>query len=422
MSDKPEKPAEESAKSVDTAQTDKKATGKDIAEPAKTDSAESKADQKNKNPGGEKATENKPPEDKSGKQKQEKPAKQAPEKTTPKPRRKFPWFGLFNFLLIIALIAAAAYYWKQQQKIEAEKQAAFDNLKQQIATKAESNQLQSKIRPLESALGDLGKRLQNLQQHQQEIQESTEKLYELFGRDENGWKLAEVEYLMRIAQYKLILENDFEGAALTLQAASDRIGETGDMGLLPVRVKISEEIAELKTRSRPDLVGMTLKLSQLGQQIRSLTPGFKAQPVDSPKAEVIDEVAENLPDRVRNFLSSLVSVKRGVEMAPTNTEALIINISEKLEDNLKLTRWTVLERDASQYKRLMKENVELFEQFYNLDDAANDDFYSQLQALQKAEIKPEKPDISGSQQMLRKIITKRENADQELINGDGDNV
>jgi uroporphyrin-3 C-methyltransferase len=409
MSDKSEKPAEESAKSTGTVQSDKEAPGKDIVEQAKVESAKTRPAKKNNNPTGEKPVE-------------DKPAKKETEKTPPQPRRKIPWFGLFNFLLIIALIAAAAYYWQQQQKIEAEKLAAFDNLKQQVATKAESNQLQSELRPLESGLTDLDKRLEQLQEQQQAIQESTETLYELFGRDENGWKLAEVEYLMRIAQHKLILENDFEGAAATLQAASNRIADTGDLGLLPVRVQISEEIAELKTRRRPDLVGMTLKLSQLGQQVRSLTPGFIAQPVDSPNAEVIDDVAANLPDRVRNFLSSLVSVKSGVDMPPTNTEALIINISEKLEDNLKLTRWSVLERDAFQYKRLMKENVELFEQFYNLDDAANNDFYSQLQSLQKAEIKPEKPDISGSQQMLRKIITKRENADQELNNGDGDNV
>ena len=347
MSDKSEKPAEETAKSADSAQTDKKATGKDIAEPAKAGGAETKNGGKSKDPGAEKQTGDKP-----ASQKEPEQPKQEPGKPSPVPRRKFPWFGLFNFLLIIVLIAAAAYYWKQQQKIEAEKQAAFDNLKNQVASKAESGQLQSSLRPLESALNDLDERLKQLQTHQQELQASTEKLYELFGRDENGWKLAEVEYLMRIAQHKLILENDFEGAAATLQAASDRIGDTGDPGLLPVRVKISEEIAELKTRSRPDLVGMTLKLSQLGQQVRSLKPGFKAQPVDSSKPEIIDEVAENLPDRVRNFLSSLVSVKRGVEMPPTNTEALIINISEKLEDNLKLTRWAVLDRDAFQYKRL----------------------------------------------------------------------
>lgn len=352
----------------------------------------------------------------------ENPVKEKSSEQPAKKRRGLPWFGIFNFLLILGLVAAAAYYWQLQQKTEAEKQAAFDALKQQVSSKAETSQLQTSIRPLESGLSELINRLEQLQKHQQELQESSEKLYELFGRDENAWQLAEVEYLMRIAQHKLILENDFEGAAVTLQAASDRIATTGDMGLLPVRVKISDEIAELKTRRRPDLVGMTLKLAQLGQQVRYLKPGFKVENLPSSSAEVKSgEPDPNIRQRVVDFFKSLVSVKRDVEMAPTKTEALVINVPEKLEDNLKLSRWSVLERDAFQYKRLMKENVELFSQFYNLDDAANNDFYSQLLTLQQAELKPEKPDISGSLDMLRKIISKREQNEEQLDSGEVNN-
>lgn len=354
-----------------------------------------------------------------------------PEQTTdeqpPRSRRGFPWFGLFNFLLIIGLIAAAAYYWQLQQKTEAEKQAAFNTLKKQIANKADSSQIQSQLqpelRPLESGLAELTSRIEQLQQHQKDLQASSEKLYELFGRDENGWQLAEVEYLMRIAQHKLILENDFEGAAITLQAASDRIATTGDMGLLPVRVKINDEIAELKTRRRADLVGMTLKLSQLAQQIRVLTPGFQPQIQTGGGSDIVVVPNQDIGwlDQAETFVRSLVSIKRDTEAVPTQTEALIINVSEKLEDNLKLTRWAVLERDAFQYQRLMKENIELFQQFFNLDDAANNDFYSQLLELQKAEIKPEKPDINGSLEMLKKIISRRDEA-EKILSEDADNV
>ena len=342
-------------------------------------------------------------------------------KESTRTRRGFPWFGVFNFLLILALAAGAGYYWQLQRKTEVEKQAAFLALKQQVASKAESSQIQSGIRPLQSGMNEIAQRIEALQQHQKDLQASSEKLYELFGRDESGWQLAEVEYLMRIAQHKLILENDFEGAAITLQAASDRIASTGDLGLLPVRVKISDEIAELKTRKRADLVGMTLKLSQLAQQIRRLKPGFQPRIDESPEAVATPDQEASIEDQVKTFFSSLVSVKRDTTMLPTQTEALIIDVDQTLEDNLKLTRWSVLERDAFQYSRLMKENVELFQQYYNLDNAANHDFYSQLQDLQKAEIKPEKPDINGSLEMLRRIITKRVEA-EKITSEDADNV
>ena len=345
--------------------------------------------------------------------------------STPKPakaKRGIPWLGIFNLLLILGLIAAAGYYWQLQQKTEVEKQAAFDALKQQIASKADSNKIPN-LRPLETGLGEITSRIEQLQAHQADLQASSEKLYELFGRDENGWQLAEVEYLMRIAQHKLILENDFEGAAVTLQAASDRIATTGDMGLLPVRVKISDEIAELKTRRRADLVGMTLKLSQLGQQIRGLKPGFQPRVNETAEttAPITASEEPSIEEQVKTFLSSLVSVKRETSMPPTQTEALIINVGETLEDNLKLTRWSVLERDAFQFNRLMKENIELFEGYYNLDDAANHDFYTQMKELQKAEIKPEKPDINGSLEMLKKIISKREDNVEEVSSEDATN-
>ena len=352
--------------------------------------------------------------------------KPTPEKSK-QPRRGFPWFGLLNFLLILGLIAAAGYYWQLQQKTEAEKQDAFNALKEQIASKAESSQIQSGIRPLESGLAELVQRIEALHEHQKDLQASSEKLYELFGRDENSWQLAEVEYLMRIAQHKLILENDFEGAAITLQAASDRIATTGDMGLLPVRVKISDEIAVLKTRKRADLVGMTLKLSQLAQQIRVLKPGFQPrldEMVEVEEAMPVTEDAgllEKLKSYLVNFVNSLFKVKHDTTSPPTQTEALVLNVSEALEDSLKLTRWSVLERDAFQYRRLMQENINLFQQYYNLDDAANHDFYSQLQELQKAEIKPEKPDINGSLEMLKKIVSKRNDAVEEVPSEDANN-
>ena len=334
----------------------------------------------------------------------------------PKASRGFPYFGVFNLLLIIGIVAAAGYYWQAQQKTELLKNKTIAALQAQMGQKADASQLQELLSPLESGIGNSVSEIGELQRQQQALQETTEKLYELYGRDESDWQLAEVEYLMRIAQHKLFLENDFEGAAITLQAASDKIAATGDPGLLSVRVQIGDEIADLKTRARPDLVGMTLLLSQLGKQLRSLKPGY--QPSIETITEIVEPQAENLSDQtideqVISFISSLVTVRQN-EFEPTKTEALIVDVEEILETNLKLTRWTVLERDEFQYSQLMKENVEIFKQYYNLENAANSDFYNQLLELQKAEVKPQKPDISGSLEMLKRIISRRQQAPAEV--------
>lgn len=326
-----------------------------------------------------------------------------------------PWLGLFNLLLILALATAAGYFWRQQQRLDASYQADLAELRQQLAAKASSSSLKSSLQsglaPLKDELGELDSKVEELGQGQQSLRESSEKLYELYGRDKNDWQLAEVEYLMRVAQHKLILQNDFEGAAITLQAASDRSGLTGDPGLLPVRVKISEEIAELKTRERPDLVGMTLKLAQLGRQVRSLQPGFALR-VDEAMAPApaTDKLpADDWLGRFNAFINSLVTVRRE-STRPTEIEANVVDVADALEDNLKLARWAVLERNPAQYDLLLERSLRLFREFYDLDNAANHDFMTRLQELQKMVIKPEKPDITGSLRELQRILSQRENA------------
>ena len=327
----------------------------------------------------------------------------------PKPRRS--WFGLFNFLLILLLAGAAGYYWWQQQQVARDYETTIGELRQQMESKAGNARLDSSLSPLKGDIGSLGRKIDELGVEQQGLRESSEKLYELYGRDKNDWQLAEVEYLMRVAQHKLILQDDFEGAAITLQAASDRIALTGDPGLLPVRVMISEEIADLKTRKRADLVGMTLILAQLRRQVRVLEPGFALRVDETASEPQQVETSQDWFDRFNAFIDSLVKV-RNEATQPTEIEANIADVSETLEDNLKLARWAVLERDGRQYQRLIEQSLRLFREFYDLDNAANNDLMTQLQELQKMELKPEKPDITGSLRELLRILSQRETAPQ----------
>ncbi len=341
------------------------------------------------------------------------PPAETPPPVATRPRRS--WFGLFNLLLILALAGAAGYYWRQQQQLQAESEAAYQAdiaaLQRQIVDKASTSRLQSSLSPFKGEIAGLDRKLGELELGQQGLRESSEKLYQLFGRDKNDWQLAEVEYLMRVAQHKLILQNDFEGAAITLQAASDLIGFTADPGLLPVRVMISEEIADLKTRKRPDLVGMTLMLAQLGRQVRVLHPGFAIR-IDEPEAPVAETIAEDdWLGRFNAFVDSLVKIRKEAT-EPSEIEANVVDVADALEDNLKLARWAVLERDASQYRLLLDRSISLFREFYDLDNAANHDFMTQLQNLQKMVINPDKPDITGSLRELQRILSQRENAPQ----------
>lgn len=331
-----------------------------------------------------------------------------------KPRRSF--FSLFNFLLILALAGAGGYYYWLELQLKREYDQAFDEIERTLAAKADSARLDSAVAPLERDLAGVRDRLGGIEQTQASLEEkqaslevASEKLYELYGRDKNDWQLAEVEYLLRIAQHKLILQDDFAGAAVTLQAASDLIARTGDPGLLPVRVRISQEIADLKTRVRPDLVGVALTLAQLQAQVHALTPGFplrvdEAAPAPTPAEPAADA---SWRERVSTFFNSLVEVRQE-DTPPTPIEASVVNVGDAIIDNLKLARWAVLDRDNRQYRQLIDDSLRLFREFYDLDNAANADVLAQLERLAQTPLVADKPDISGSLLELQRILAQRE--------------
>ncbi len=331
-----------------------------------------------------------------------------------KPRRS--WLGFFNLLLIIAIMVGAYLYWQQELTARQLTNERFAELEQQLSTKLSQVDLSALFEADDNASNqrsELSSRLDELDSGQQALTQASEKLYELYGRDRNDWQLAEVEYLMRIAQHKLILEHDFEGAAMTLRVASEKIAEAADPGLLPVRVKISEEIAELKTRKRVDLVGITLTLTELERQLTRLQPGFavslpteNSEAPDTPEKSLLESSPKEVLARLNRFVDSLVRV-RYESTAPSATEATAIDVEETLRDWLKLARWAVLDRNENQYVQLMERAEQLFIGFYSQDKDENRDFLLQLTELKELGLTADKPDISGSLFLMRKVLQQR---------------
>ncbi len=143
-------------------------------------------------------------------------------------------------------------------------------------------------------------------------------------------------------------------------------------------------------------------------------PGSPVRIDETLSEPVAIEAAQDWFERFRVFIDSLVKV-RNVVTEPSEIEANIVAVGETLQDNLKLARWAVLERDARQYQLLLEQSLRLFGEFYDLDNAANNEFMTQLQELQKMVLKPEKPDITGSLYELQRILSQRENAPPAVL-------
>lgn len=96
------------------------------------------------------------------------------------------------------------------------------------------------------------------------------KLNRLSNTTKEDWKLAEAEYLIRLANQRLLLESDNLGAATLLINADDILNELKDPLVFSTRKALAKDIQALKSVSVFDLEGAYLKLNALYENVETL--------------------------------------------------------------------------------------------------------------------------------------------------------
>ncbi|TYL48633.1 uroporphyrinogen-III C-methyltransferase [Marinomonas sp. IMCC 4694] len=96
------------------------------------------------------------------------------------------------------------------------------------------------------------------------------KMSRLGNTTKEDWKLAEAEYLIRLANQRLLLESDNVGAATLLINADDILNELKDPLVFSTRKALAKDIQALKSISQFDLEGAYLKLNALYESVETL--------------------------------------------------------------------------------------------------------------------------------------------------------
>ncbi|MDN3522714.1 uroporphyrinogen-III C-methyltransferase [Halomonas ramblicola] len=330
--------------------------------------------------------------------------------------------GVVALVLVILLaIAAALFGWQAWQKLDAQ-QARIGELESrtsEAATATDLADLQERFEAAESereaALEEAIETLQGeFADYRGEVDDTLDQvLAELASEqetDERDWLHAEAAYLLRLANQRLQLERDVEGAAALLRTADARLREADNPALVPVRREISSELAALDAVPRVDRTGLWLALNAQQEQIAG-------QPLAQDVEEIVaDARLEEAPSgawqqqlsRFGQELKDLVTVRH-------HDEALEALISPEQESYLRQSVRLVIEQAQL---ALLKEEAELFEAsldkaltliegYYDTDASGVQSVLQRLRELKGEAVRPELPDISGSQQALATFIERR---------------
>ena len=347
----------------------------------------------------------------------------------PPARQKLWPVWLVAILALIIAIALALWSWQQWNNHQAVMQT-IESLKQDTAQ-------------LEDLYGDRGsqqsQRLQSLEEklasqreliatQQRQIDHNARELLEAGNRTRTDWLLAEAEYLLRIANQRLMIEKDIRGAMSALEAADEVLNESDDIGVYPVRQQLAREILALKGLTGVDRTGLYLTLEAAIDSIHQLTdqalisenaPGFVVNAAQGESAGTGEEPGAVVQawNKVKATLMQVVVVRRMDEpvkplLSPDQSAYARLNLQLMLEE----AEMAVLRGNQPLYERALTKARTTIDDWYNASNPRVTALSDTLAELAGKNVDPELPDISQSLDLLKERLAGRLNAN----NGNGE--
>jgi uroporphyrin-3 C-methyltransferase len=319
--------------------------------------------------------------------------------------------GAFNLLLALAALGAAGYlyflliYQQPVAHIQVQLEQRLAGLEAQGAR--QTDQLAELVTRQREALdGFRGEQQQLLEQTRSELTSALADVQHQAPPSPGEWKLAEVEYLLRIANHRVLMERDVAGAQQLLAAADAILAELDDFALYPVRARLADERLALASLSTNDLQGVYLRIEAVKNRIAELPLRVPQYLVAQP-AEPSDAAA-NLWDQLVARLSEYLKFRRfdGTTkplLAPEEAVYLELNLRLMLER----AQLALLRREQLIYEQSLTTARDWLLEFQDGDERAVRDTVAELDAARTVQLNQLLPDISGS---LNTLLSLRRNA------------
>jgi uroporphyrin-3 C-methyltransferase len=332
-----------------------------------------------------------------------------------------PWIAVFAAVLIIGL--GLGNYWQylqgQELKRSIERVAAQQtSLGGQIdATEKNITEMQDRQKSLalQADQTELAHRalLGTVEQMSQQINSmATDK-----GKEPLFWRVSEVEYLLTVANHRLMLERDVPTAKTALQDADNRLRIIADPALIPVREKISQEIHQLNNVSLPDIPGMAAQLRSVMEGVHQLPIEDKISTLESEPAPESEKefkgVGSFLKTVWHDLVDGLFKVQRSGQpieplLPPEEKLYLVYNLELKLEQ----ARISLLNLDTALFRANLEDVEQWISNYFDKESMAVTNMLQITGNLKQVELHPPLPDISAS---LREIRAWLETRKQENV-------
>lgn len=346
------------------------------------------------------------------------------------------WIGILAIALVIGL-AAAGFYFMQQLRASQDSEKSQDTLKL-IEIDKELNNLQQQLSGMQSQIANLNAEMTGKDNHftqtladfsklheehlntaRKELESSIVGLQRQLGKTRGDWLLADAEYLLSVANQRLHLVGDVTTTREALEAADQRLRESGDASVFKVREQIAKEIALLNNVEVPDIVGIYAGIQHLQGAVEGLAvflPHAGKEPEKAAAPQDLSEHGHEILDKVAKQLEGYVVLRhteQPVNAILTPEEAHFIK--QQLKVRLEMIEIALVQQNDTLFISSI-ENAKEWLQKNFAENLQTQQFLDELNKLSGVQLHSQYPDVSGSLKLLKDISKLRLETDKAMLN------
>ncbi len=359
------------------------------------------------------------------------------------PLKSHGWliFGAINLLLILVL-AGGFFFLLQELKDKQLSQGdeiSKDDMRE-IEVSKQLNAFQSQLGSMQSQIVIFAEDIAGKDSHftktladfsqlhsekmvltKNELTAAVEQIRRQLGKTRGDWLVADAEYLLSVANQRLHLVGDVKTSSMALEAADQRLRESGDAAVYKIRVQIAKEIAALGTVTLPDVVGIYSKIQLLkdtsGQLAVRLPYAGKplTESTEIHAHEDTEESGHGVLESALNLLEGYVTVRHSSQpVTQILTEEEVAFIRQQLNVKLEMIKVALVQQHNKLYQTSIVDTKQWLNDNYTLNAKAQQ-FLVDLDEINSMQLQRQLPDISQSFKMLKDIVKLRLEVDKALL-------
>ena len=330
--------------------------------------------------------------------------------------------GIALMVALLAVLASAYIAWVSFQQAEQLQSLVADSNRYYQQTQKLQQSLQT-VR--NESIASLALRDQQREQLSSALQDANliidshgRRLRSLTSTTTDDWRLAEVEYLLRLANQRILISKD-SATALNLLATADQILLTlADPRFFNIRKSIAEDRAALLLVGQQDLDGVFLRLSALTQQLDKLpliaVPAFeiidtiKIANVEDATASVWQQKINAIGNATWQELKSLVVInKRDSDIRPLLPPDQQYYLRSNLQLMINQSQLALLDGRQAVYSDSLNRAERWMQDYFASDTDAIQSVIADIQQLQNIIVDIQLPDIANSLLAVKRFLSEQ---------------